>query len=102
VSILPPAPHPRNSETRSPGVLLEHPGDRIEQAESGHWMPDDDSISTTLEWPIARVPPGGQVSADYQLWADPAGKPEYDGLVPGTYEVPMPADAVLAVELTEP
>lgn len=102
LGLSPAEPHPRTSERDSPGVVLEDPAASIEEADDGFWMPEDDSVSSILGKPQHELAAGEEATAEYQLWAHPQGKPDYAGLEPGTYRVPMPESAALEIVLSEP
>lgn len=100
--LSPAEPHPRTSDRDSPGVVLQDPAASIDEADDGFWMPEADSVSSILGKPQHDLGPGDTATAEYQLWAHPQGKPDYTGLEPGTYRVPMPESAALEIVLSEP
>jgi hypothetical protein len=95
-------PPPFPSESRVPGVVLLHDEKNPEQETDGCWMPERDTLGHTLGQPKVEIQPGEQVRTEFEVWADPKGKPEYSCLKPGTYRVQLPESATVSVELQDP
>ena len=87
LSVIPKRAQKEESDQHSPGIILVDPSMNLEQADPGCWMPEADSVPALLGMPRYELPAGETVTVEYELWADPQGKPEHKCLIPTTYRI---------------